>query len=166
MDAAIWGVLAALVAVIAASGIAVGLSLKLGDARGDAADLRIKVNEATEATEDEKRERGVAIARAERYLADLEDYRRRAQAELATLRADLEKMADAPHILDPASRRAQWGRLLAKADAVRTMLEHDPGAARADAAGGELLRGLDGGQPAPGAAGGVTDRPGTRGPAA
>lgn len=166
-DAALWGVLAALVAVLAAAGTITWLALKVAGLRGDIANLTVAVAAAKVATTDEARERRVAIARAERYLGELNDYRTRARAVVAQLQAEMEAMRDAPHILDPDSRRARWGRLLAKATDVSSLLEHDPGTDGAGAAGGpDVLRGVDGGQPAANPAGGGADRPGTGGPAA
>lgn len=148
-SAALWGVLAALVAVLAAAGVITALALKIARAGSDHAETKVALAAAKVATADEARERSVAIARAERYLDELNEYRTRARAAVAQLKTEMEAMRDAPHILDPDSRRARWGRLLAKATDVSNLLEHDPGADGAGAAGGpDVLRGVDGGQPA------------------
>lgn len=164
---ALWGVLAALLAVLGAAGTITWLALKVADLKGGIADGKVALAASKVATAEEARERGVAIARAERYLGELTEYRTKAKSELARLRADMEAMRDEPHILDPAGRRARWGRLLAKADSVSELLEHDPGTDGAGAAGGfDVLRGVDGGKSAAAPAGGGADRPGTGRPPA
>lgn len=133
MDTVTLGIiLAAAVAVIGASGTAVVLAVKLAGERSARAELRVDVAAAKVEVEAERRERSVAIARSERYLADLNEYKAKARAEVARLVAKIEEMRDAPHILDPDSRRARWGELLSQAGTVSGLLEHDPGAVGAD----------------------------------
>lgn len=162
--AVLYAVIAATAVALAAAGTAVALALRIGARDRQIADLTVDVAAAKVATAEEARERSVAIARAERYLDEFTAYRERAAAETAALKADMERMRDAPHILDPDSRRAAWGRLLAQAGRVQLAIAHtdEAGADGARPAGGtDVLRGVDGGESQAGAAGGGTDRPGT-----
>lgn len=157
MTAALYALIAALVAVLGAAGTITWLALRAGDLKGRIAELQVDLAAARVDLAAEHRERGVAIARAERYLADLDDQRRRAQVEIANLRADLEELRDAPHVLDPATRRDRWAKLLARADAAAAAVG-TPGADPVP--GADLLRGVDGQPPGAAAAGGGADRPG------
>ena len=141
MTAAVVGLVVAILALVAASATIAALAIR-------GADLQVKLGAAELARDVERG--NVAAARA-----DLAEYRARAGLELANLRADLEAMADAPHVVDPVVRRARWDGLLRKVDDTRGTLETGPAAAA-----GDVLRRLDGGQPAAGTAGGAPAGPG------
>ena len=146
MIAAVVGLVVAIVALVAAAATITVLATQR-------ADLQVKLGAAELA-------RNVERDNAAAARADLADYRARAGGELATLRADLEAMAHAPHVVDPVARRARWGELLRKVDDTRRTLEPGPAPAA-----GDVLPGLDSGQPAADPAGGGAAGPGPGRPA-
>ena len=148
MTVAVVGLLVAILALVAAAATITALAIQR-------ADLQVKLGAAELA-------RDVARDNAAAARADLADYRARAGIELANLRADLEAMADAPHVVDPVVRRARWDGLLRKVDDTRGTLEPKAGSA---AGAGDVLPGLDRGQPAAGPAGGAAAGPGPGRPA-
>lgn len=147
MTVAVVGLVVAMLALVAAAAAITTLAIR-------GADLQVKLGAAELA-------RKVEADNAAAARADLADYRARAGVELANLRASLETLSDAPHVVDPVVRRARWSGLLGQVDAARHALA-DAGPA---AAAGDVLPGLDGGQPAAGPAGGGAAGPGPGRPA-